>query len=93
MLVEERAVHAVGQPLHHQRTIVDDRQDQRRDARVTALALLLFAVFFTRPAPLCVLDEVDAPLDDANVERLITLLEELARAPPRRASSSSPIIR
>ena len=50
---------------------------------LTALALL-FAVFLTRPAPLCVLDEVDAPLDDANVERLITLLEELARATETR---------
>ena len=43
---------------------------------LTALALL-FAVFLTRPAPLCVLDEVDAPLDDANVDRLVRLLEEL----------------
>ena len=50
---------------------------------LTALALL-FAVFLTRPAPLCVLDEVDAPLDDANVERLIALLEELARATETR---------
>jgi chromosome segregation protein len=44
---------------------------------LTALALI-FAVFLTNPAPLCVLDEVDAPLDDANVERLMALLEELA---------------
>jgi chromosome segregation protein len=50
---------------------------------LTALALL-FAVFLTRPSPLCVLDEVDAPLDDANVERLIALLEELARATETR---------
>jgi chromosome segregation protein len=45
---------------------------------LTAIALI-FAVFLTRPAPLCILDEVDAPLDDANVERLGTLLEELAQ--------------
>ncbi|HEX6115369.1 MAG TPA: AAA family ATPase [Geminicoccaceae bacterium] len=50
---------------------------------LTALALI-FAVFLTRPSPLCVLDEVDAPLDDANVERLITLLEELSRATETR---------
>ena len=46
---------------------------------LTALALL-FAVFLTRPAPVCVLDEVDAALDDANVDRFCTLLEELAAA-------------
>lgn len=46
---------------------------------LTALALL-FAVFLTNPAPICVLDEVDAPLDDANVDRLCTLLLELTRA-------------
>ena len=50
---------------------------------LTALALI-FAVFLTRPSPLCVLDEVDAPLDDANVERLITLLDELSRATDTR---------
>ena len=46
---------------------------------MTALALL-FAVFLTNPAPICVLDEVDAPLDDANVDRFCTLLEEMARS-------------
>jgi len=44
---------------------------------LTALALL-FAVFLTNPAPICVLDEVDAPLDDANVDRFCRLVEELA---------------
>jgi len=44
---------------------------------LTALALL-FGVFMTNPAPICVLDEVDAPLDDANVDRFCTLLEEIA---------------
>jgi len=39
---------------------------------------LLFAVFLTNPAPICVLDEVDAPLDDANVDRFCTLVQELA---------------
>ena len=43
---------------------------------LTALALL-FAVFQTNPAPICVLDEVDAPLDDANVDRFCTLVEDL----------------
>ncbi len=44
---------------------------------LTALALL-FGVFLTNPAPICVLDEVDAPLDDANVDRFCSLVEELA---------------
>jgi hypothetical protein len=43
---------------------------------LTALALI-FAVFLTNPAPLCVLDEVDATLDDANVERLYRLVAEI----------------
>lgn len=45
---------------------------------LTALALI-FAVFLTNPAPICVLDEVDAPLDDANIERFCNLLDEMAR--------------
>jgi chromosome segregation protein len=44
---------------------------------LTALALL-FAVFLTNPAPICVLDEVDAPLDDANVDRFCSLIDEIA---------------
>jgi chromosome segregation protein len=46
---------------------------------LTALALL-FAVFLTNPAPICVLDEVDAPLDDSNVDRFCSLVEELAHS-------------
>ncbi|OKH88735.1 chromosome segregation protein SMC [Thalassospira sp. TSL5-1] len=45
---------------------------------LTAMALL-FAVFMTNPAPICVLDEVDAPLDDANVDRFCRLLEAIGR--------------
>jgi chromosome segregation protein len=45
---------------------------------LTALALI-FAVFLTNPSPICVLDEVDAPLDDHNVERFCTLLHEMTR--------------
>ncbi len=44
---------------------------------LTALALL-FAAFLTNPAPVCILDEVDAPLDDANVDRFCTLVGEIA---------------
>jgi chromosome segregation protein len=50
---------------------------------LTALSLL-FAVFLTNPAPICVLDEVDAPLDDANVDRFCTLVEELAHSTATR---------
>jgi len=45
---------------------------------LTALSLV-FAVFLTSPAPICVLDEVDAPLDDANVTRFCNLLEDLIK--------------
>jgi chromosome segregation protein len=45
---------------------------------LTALSLI-FAVFLTNPSPICVLDEVDAPLDDANVERFCDLLDEMSR--------------
>ncbi|MFZ1923324.1 MAG: chromosome segregation protein SMC [Xanthobacteraceae bacterium] len=50
---------------------------------LTALALI-FAVFLTNPAPICVLDEVDAPLDDYNVERFCTLLDEMTRSTDTR---------
>ena len=46
---------------------------------LTAIALM-FAVFLTNPAPICVLDEVDAPLDDANVDRFCSLVEEIAES-------------
>jgi chromosome segregation protein len=45
---------------------------------LTAMAMI-FAVFLCNPAPVCVLDEVDAPLDDANVERFCNLLDEMTR--------------
>ncbi|MGE4012097.1 MAG: chromosome partitioning protein ParA, partial [Alphaproteobacteria bacterium] len=45
---------------------------------LTALSLL-FAVFLTNPAPICILDEVDAPLDDANVDRFCTLVADIAK--------------
>ncbi len=44
---------------------------------LTALSLI-FAVFLTNPSPICVLDEVDAPLDDSNVDRFSTLMERMA---------------
>lgn len=45
---------------------------------LTAVALI-FALFLTNPAPICVLDEVDAPLDDANIERFCDLLDRMTR--------------
>jgi chromosome segregation protein len=45
---------------------------------LTAIALI-FAMFLTNPSPICVLDEVDAPLDDANVDRFCLLVQEIAQ--------------
>ncbi len=50
---------------------------------LTAMALI-FAVFLTNPAPICVLDEVDAPLDDHNVERFCNLMDEMAKSTDTR---------
>jgi chromosome segregation protein len=50
---------------------------------LTAMALI-FAVFLTNPAPICVLDEVDAPLDDHNVERFCNLMDEMASSTETR---------
>mgnify|MGYP006275971875 CR=1 FL=1 len=50
---------------------------------LTAIALI-FAVFLTNPSPICVLDEVDAPLDDANVERYCDLLNDMAQSTETR---------
>lgn len=50
---------------------------------LTAMSLI-FAVFLTNPSPICVLDEVDAPLDDSNVERFCDLMDEMTRTTDTR---------
>lgn len=50
---------------------------------LTAVALI-FGLFLTNPAPICVLDEVDAPLDDANIDRFCDLLDHMARVTDTR---------
>jgi chromosome segregation protein len=47
--------------------------------KTLASTALIFAMFLTNPAPVCILDEIDAPLDDANVDRVCTLLEEIVQ--------------
>ncbi|HOO49839.1 MAG TPA: chromosome segregation protein SMC, partial [Alphaproteobacteria bacterium] len=47
--------------------------------KTMASTALIFAMFLTNPAPICVLDEIDAPLDDANVDRVCTMLEEIVQ--------------
>ena len=67
----EQAVHAA-----HRHRIVRDDQIARRGFLGHAVALI-FGLFLTNPAPICVLDEVDAPLDDANIERFCDLLDRM----------------
>lgn len=50
---------------------------------LTAIALI-FAMFMTNPSPICVLDEIDAPLDDANVDRVCNLLEDIVKTTSTR---------
>ncbi len=47
--------------------------------KTLASTALIFAMFLTNPAPICVLDEIDAPLDDANVDRVCSMLEEIVQ--------------
>ena len=56
---------------------------------LTAMALI-FAVFLTNPSPICVLDEIDAPLDDYNVERFCDLLEEMRKRSDTRFVTDHP---
>ena len=56
---------------------------------LTAVALI-FGLFLTNPAPICVLDEVDAPLDDANIERFCDLLDAMTRETANPLSDRHP---
>ncbi len=56
---------------------------------LTAIALI-FGLFLTNPAPICVLDEVDAPLDDANIERFCDLLDRMTQGHPDPLSHRHP---
>ena len=53
------------------------RNRRRTGLALTAIALL-FALFQSKPSPLCILDEVDAPLDDVNVSRFVEVLQEMS---------------
>ena len=78
--------HQVGHLLHLERKLEQDLLKRLQsitllsggEQALTALSLI-FAVFLTSPAPICILDEVDAPLDDANVTRFCSLLDELTK--------------
>ena len=56
---------------------------------LTAIALI-FGLFLTNPAPICVLDEVDAPLDDANIERFCDLLDRMTEETRHALSDRHP---
>ena len=75
-----------------QQTTTDNQPQSGEDGPVKAISLLsggekaltavalIFALFLVKPSPFCVLDEVDAPLDDANVERFTEMLAQMADA-------------
>ncbi len=63
-------------PSHPARSLATLNLMSGGEQALTAAALI-FAVFLSRPAPICVLDEVDAPLDDANVDRFCNMLNEM----------------
>ena len=61
------------------RTVAIGRAEKVNEKALTAIALV-FAIFQLNPAPFCLLDEVDAPLDDANTERYAKLVTEMSKA-------------
>ena len=73
----ESPIEIIARPGH--KKLVSVNQLSGGERALTAISLL-FAIYLVKPSPFCILDEIDAPLDDANVNRFIKLISEFTRA-------------